>query len=34
MNADLKGNASIEVYEDGQLKTQDRDSSGYAQISY
>ena len=34
MNADLKGNVSIEVYENGQLKTQDTDSSGYAQVMY
>jgi hypothetical protein len=25
---------SIEVYENGQLKTQDADSSGYAQVMY
>ena len=34
MNPDLKGNVSIEVYENGQLKTQDTDSSGYAQVMY
>jgi hypothetical protein len=34
MNTDMSGNVSIEVYENGQLKTQDTDSSGYAQVMY
>ena len=33
-NANMRGNVSIKVYENGQLKTQDSDSSGYAQIIY
>ncbi len=31
---DMTGNVSIAVYENGQLKTQDSDSSGYAQVMY
>jgi len=34
MNMEMRGNVSIEVYENGQLKTQDTDSSGYAQVMY
>ena len=34
INTDMRGNVIIEVYANGQLKTQDTDSSGYAQISY
>jgi sugar-specific transcriptional regulator TrmB len=34
MNSEMSGNVSIEVYENGQLKTQDTDSSGYAQVMY
>lgn len=34
INMDMRGNVSIEVYENGQLKTQDTDSSGYAQVMY
>lgn len=34
MNTEMSGNVSIEVYENGQLKTQDTDSSGYAQVMY
>jgi hypothetical protein len=34
LNMDMRGNVSIEVYENGQLKTQDTDSSGYAQVMY
>ncbi len=34
MGAEMSGNVSIEVYENGQLKTQDTDSSGYAQVMY
>jgi hypothetical protein len=33
-NANMRGNVSIKVYENGQLKTQDSDSSGYAQVIY
>jgi hypothetical protein len=31
---DMAGNVSIAVYENGELKTQDSDSSGYAQVMY
>ncbi len=31
---DMTGNVSIAVYENGQLKTQDSDFSGYAQVMY
>ena len=34
INTDMRGNVIIELYANGQLKTQDTDSSGYAQISY
>ena len=34
MNSEMSGNVTIEVYENGQLKTQDTDSSGYAQVMY
>lgn len=34
VNMEMSGNVSIEVYENGQLKTQDTDSSGYAQVIY
>jgi hypothetical protein len=34
MNTEMTGNVTIEVYENGQLKTQDTDSSGYAQVMY
>ena len=34
INTDMRGNVIIEVYANGQLKTQGTDSSGYAQISY
>lgn len=37
MNMDMdsmSGNVSIEVYENGKLKTQDSDSTGYAQVMY
>lgn len=33
-NANLRGNVSIEVYENGALKSQDTDSTGLAQIVY
>jgi hypothetical protein len=33
-NANFRGNVSIEVYEDGVLKTQDSDSNGFAQVVY
>ena len=33
-NANIRGNVSIEVYEDGVLKTQDSDSNGFAQVVY
>jgi hypothetical protein len=33
-NAKMRGNVSIKVYENGQLKTQDSDTSGYAQVIY
>jgi hypothetical protein len=33
-NYDLRGNVSIEVYENGTLKTQDSDSTGLAQVVY
>jgi hypothetical protein len=34
MSSEMSGNVTIEVYENGQLKTQDTDSSGYAQVMY
>jgi hypothetical protein len=34
INTEMSENVSIEVYEDGQLKTQDTHSSGYAQVMY
>ena len=34
INTDMRGTVIIEVYANGQLKTQDTDSSRYAQISY
>ncbi len=34
VNLEMTGNVSIAVYENGQLKTQDTDSSGYAQVMY
>jgi hypothetical protein len=34
MNPNMRGNVSIKVYENGQLKTQDSDTSGYAQVIY
>ncbi len=34
LNTEMTGNVTIEVYENGQLKTQDTDSSGYAQVMY
>ena len=34
MNSEMSGNVTIEVCENGQLKTQDTDSSGYAQVMY
>jgi len=33
-NYELRGNVSIEVYENGSLKTQDSDSTGLAQVIY
>lgn len=33
-NSNFRGNVSIEVYENGELKTQDSDSSGFAQVVY
>jgi hypothetical protein len=33
-DANFRGNVSIEVYEDGVLKTQDSDSNGFAQVVY
>ncbi len=34
MNANWRGNVSIKVYENGQLRTHDSDASGYAQVIY
>jgi hypothetical protein len=34
MNSKFRGNVSIEVYENGTLKTQDTDSTGVAQVMY
>ncbi len=34
INSDFRGNVSIEVYEDGTLRTQDSDSTGLAQVTY
>ncbi len=33
-NSDFRGNVSIQVYENGTLKTQDSDSTGFAQVVY
>jgi hypothetical protein len=34
MSSKMRGNVSITVYENGQLKTQDSNSDGYAQVIY